>query len=155
MARGRTADDDALAVLATSALPLAVQEVAERLRWGKSMAAKVLTRLAAAGRIELIPGAPNGGGRPSAKFSLKNEVSSMSVTPAPILMRRFEEGTIVVTPSNNEARVILHRRDNWVEVEFLAGAMRGGRVTLHAMYLRAIQPGRERPAPVRIKTPSV
>lgn len=145
MARERTADDLVLALLARSAVPLGRAQIAESLGWEKSMVSKVLARLQ--DRLEVTPGATTGAtGRPSAKFSLKQPETAKAGMPPPL---RYETDTYVLTPSNRVARVLLHRRDGWVEIEFLDGPRSTARTTLHASYLKPFQHGRERPAPVQ------
>lgn len=144
MARERTAEDQALAVLARSAVPLSASDIAGQLRWGRSMINKILARLADRLHITREP-ADGSGGRPACKYALKEAPASMPAAPA---TPRFEPDTIVITPLDREARVKLHRRDGWVEFVYLDGDRRESE--LPARLLRAFQPGRERPKPVRL-----
>lgn len=145
MARERTAEDQALAVLAQSAVPLLASDIASRLRWGKSMISKVLARLGE--RLHITRDATDGsGGRPALKYSLRRPDAEprLGVPQLP----RFETDTFVITPLDREARVKLHRRDGYVEFVYIDKPVSEG--CLPARLLRAFQPGRERPKPVRI-----
>lgn len=149
MARERTADDQVLALLARTATPLERSQIAELLGWTKQMAAKTLMHLMELELLEVTPGQANGSsGRPSSKFALKAQSSQPAGHPAPAV--RFETDTFVITPLDREARVVLHRRDGFVEIEYLDGPRASARGILHCSQLRAFQPGRARPTPVRI-----
>lgn len=109
------------------------------------MIKKVLARLGERLHITREP-SDGSGGRPASKYGLK-QPSPSSMPAAPVTLR-FEPDTVVVTPLDREARVKLHRRDGWVEFVYLDGDRREGLLPAHL--LRAFQPGRERPKPVRI-----
>jgi hypothetical protein len=149
MARERTADDEVLGLLARSALPLERSEIANALGWGKSMVSRVLQRLMRLEKIDALPGSQTGeAGRPSEKFTLKDAKKEATPLGVP-LVPRFEPDTYVITPTAREARVILHRRDGFVEIEYLDGPRGIARTVVHATNLRAFQPGRDKPDPVR------
>lgn len=149
MARERTADDHVLALLARSAVALTSAQIADDLKWSKQMACKVLQRLALEQRIELIPGEKGGcAGRPAAKYMLRTPQERPGTPPRP----RLSRDTIVITPSNREARVLHHRRDGFVEIEYLDGPRTDARTAIHEQLVRPIQPGRARPAPVLLTT---
>jgi hypothetical protein len=149
MARERTADDNVLALLARSSVPLARAQICAELGWTKQMASKVLLRLVQDERVDVTPGVSDGSAvRPAAKYSIKLRQERAGTPPKP----RFERDTICITPSNREARVLHHRRDGFVEIEYLDGPRTDARTAIHEDLLRAIQPGRARPAPVLVTT---
>jgi hypothetical protein len=148
VARERTADDQVLALLAQTSLPLERAQIASSLGWEKSMVGKVLLRLVQQDRLDVTQGEANGAsGRPSAKFALKSSSPQPAGHPTPAL--KFETDTFVVTPADREARVVLHRCDGFVEIEYLDGPRSDARGYIRADYLRPFQPGRARPAPYR------
>jgi hypothetical protein len=151
VARERTADDQVLALLARTSLPLERAEIEQLLGWTKSMAGKVLLRLVLMHRLEVTLSESTGlAGRPRAKYSLKTAESPADPAAGVPLEVRFEKDTVVVTPLDREARVVLHRRDGFVELEYLDGPRSSARAILHASRLRAFQPGRARPLPYRV-----
>lgn len=150
----RTSDDKVLALLARVARPLERGEIAELLGWSKQRVGAVLSRLVPDERVVATAGtksAAENGGRPPSLYSLRGmEPARPSAPSAPY----FEPKTVVLTPSEREARVIGMRPGGFVEIEYLH--VRIGhepRATVHATLLRAFQAGREKPLPVRIATP--
>lgn len=144
MARERTAEDQALALLARSALPLSAADVGRELGWGKQMVSKVLSRIL--NRLHITRDHANGaGGRPAMKYALKQAEARAPGLPPEL---RFETDTYVITPLDREARVKLHRRDGYVEFVYIDKPISEG--CLPARLLRAFQPGRARPKPARI-----
>jgi hypothetical protein len=151
VARERTADDLVLALLARTAMPMERAEIEQALGWSKPMAAKVLLRLVQLHKVDMKAGEASGtSGRPSAKFSLKDAAAVLPDLALGIpLERRYEPDDVVVTPSDRDARVVLHRRDGWVELEYLDGPRSQSRSCLHAPTLKPYQAGRARPTPYR------
>lgn len=143
MARERTADDQVLALLARHPLPLPAAEIANELGWERSMISKILRRLS--GQLDVTEDR-SGHGRPTLKYTIRQPETGRAGMPPPA--PRFEADTIVVTPSGREARVVLHRRDGYVEIGYLDGPRSESLACLKADLLRAFQPGRERPIPV-------
>lgn len=150
MARERTADDLVLALLARTAMPMERAEIEQALGWSKSMAGKVLLRLVQLHKVDMKPGEASGeSGRPSAKFSLKDALVLPDLALGIPLERRYEPNDVVVTPADRDARVVLHRRDGWVELEYLDGPRSQSRTCLHVSNLKPYQAGRARPTPYR------
>jgi hypothetical protein len=153
----RTADDKVVALLARSGRPLERIEIAAELGWTKQRAAAVLYRLVQDAVVGITAGtqdktAPRNGRPPSLYFLPGMEPVKQGEQPGPF----FQPYTIVVTPSGREARVIAMQPGGFCEIEYRV--VRIGydpRVTIKARLLREIQPGRERPEPVRIASSEV
>lgn len=149
METGSAADEKVLNLLRGSVLPLERGQMARELGWSKVRVGRVLLRLIQLHLVIAVEQRTDTGGRPAAKFVLRPaEDRPAGFPPKP----RFERDTIVITPSNREARVLVHRRDGFVEIEYLDGPRTDARTAIHEDLLRAIQPGRARPSPVLVTT---
>jgi hypothetical protein len=148
----RTADDKVLALLARVARPLERGEIAEHLGWSKQRVGTVVLRLAQeeTPRVVITVGESKPGeegGRPPALYSLPGMEPFKA---GDVTLPYYEPHTAVVTPSGREARVVRMCGD-FVEIEYVEVRLgHEPRTTVHASLLRAYQPGRERPDPVRI-----
>lgn len=148
MTRERSGDDKFLALLARMPGAMELTEICEALSWSRQRGAQVAMRLVDEGRIVRIDAKSNGAmGRPSHAFRLP---SALPVAGAPALL---EPHTYVLTPSDQEARVIGMRGRSYAEFEYVTGPERFQRGVLHISLLRPFQPGRARPAPARITEP--
>lgn len=147
MARARIADDKLLTLLAVATAPMETSAIAGALNWSRQHALEVGKRLASEKRVVLVEGERNGSlGRPALLFALP----TMALQSARLEAMKLEKDTYVVTPSGAEARVVKPRAASFVEIEYMTGPERFTRTTLHHSLLRAFQPGRGRPMPVRL-----
>lgn len=147
MRRERTSDDKFLALLARMPGPLELTDACEQLSWSRQRGGQVSARLVDEGRIIRIDSRRDGmTGRPSASFALPNALPP----PGAGHPTTFEPHTYVLTPSGQEARVIGMRGRSYAEFEYVSGPERFQRGVLHITLLRPFQPGRARPAPVRV-----
>lgn len=146
MKRTRTSDDKFLALLARMPAPMELAEICTALAWSRQHARQVALRLAREGSVVKFDAASSGTvGRPSDAFALPGAM------PLPgARLKALEPHTVVVTPTNEEARVIGMRGRSHAELEYITGPERFQRAVIHLVLLRAFQPGRERPEPVRI-----
>lgn len=146
MKRGRSSDDKLLALLARMPAPMELAEICKALAWSRQHGRVVALRLVCEHRVVWISAERSGlVGRPSHAFHLPG-----ALPPAGARPRALEPLTIVVTPTNEEARVIGMRGRSHAELEYITGPERTQRAVIHLALLRAFQPGRERPEPVRI-----
>jgi hypothetical protein len=145
----RTTADKLLVVLAIFGGPLECGELAERLQISKQRARTVLEQLIAQQKVVATPGQARQVGRPPMLFSLPG------LEPAPrdpgSSDPYFDPQTCVVMPSGREARVIAMRPKGFCEIEYLhCRSDHEPRTTVKAKILRAFQPGRDKPRPMRM-----
>ncbi len=146
MARHREVHDRILALLALHPYPLGVDEIARHLDVSRWQTDQSLAALHVCG-IVIRTLAESGGGRPRYLWALLNV---KPVAPELLaLMRLFPIDTVVVTPSNREARIVSIDNEGRATLAYLDGDPDGPPMKL--TLLKAFQPGRDRPQPVRIK----
>lgn len=147
MKRERSSDDKFLALLARMPGPMDLNEICDELAWSRQRGAQVAHRLVKDRKVIQVEGRRNGHiGRPSLSFVLPG-----ALPPSGAPQRaQLEPNTYVLTPTGQEARVIGMRGRAFAEFEYVTGPERFQRGTLHISLLRPFQPGRARPAPVRI-----
>lgn len=145
MPAARTADDKFLALLARMPAPMETVDIAQALGWSTRNVLLVASRLEDVGKVVRTRGEAGANGRPQAQFSLPGALS-----PGTPKLMPLAPDTVVVTPTGEEARVIGMKGRSFCEFEYVTGPERFQRGTLHIALLRAFQPGRERPEPVRI-----
>ncbi len=148
MPAARTADDKFLALLARRPAPMSSGEIGASLGWSRQNVALVAGRLVRAGQVVRLVRERDGvSGRPPALYGLPG-AAPREATPCPVPL---EAHAYVVTPSNEEARVVRLRAPAHAEIEYMSGPERFQRAVIHVSLLRAFQPGGERPAPARSK----
>jgi len=151
MARHREIHDRILSLMALHAYALSTDEVAGALgitHWRARHALTALHILDAVVKATAPSRGPNGGqGRPGMLWSL---AGAKPLPPELVaLLRRFPPDTVVVTPSNREARIVAVGADARATLAYLDGDPDGPPIKLSLLV--AFQPGRARPLPVRIK----
>jgi len=136
--------DRVVSLLAAAPHPMTQGELAVAFGWSKQRAAFVIAALLEAGRVIALVLPLNGhAGRPTAAYT----TPARSPVPA-----WAHPDTVVVTPNDHEARILRALTSGHLELELLGVRPRSSAlVTLHSRLVRPIQPGRERPAPVRIE----
>lgn len=145
MSRQRLADTKLLELLRRMPAALELAEVGAILRWSRQRVRQVVFRLAAEQAVT-VRQAPGDGtvGRAPLEVCLPG-TPGVYEGPAPTLAR----DTIVVTPLGHEARV-LKVSHSIAEIEYISGPEKHQTAAVHVRLLRAFQPGRERPEPVRV-----
>lgn len=145
-----TAADRVVDLLAAAPGPMRRNEIAAALCWTRQRAATVLEPMVEDGRLVwTIDCRGASAGRPGYLYTL----ASRSVVP-PALRQALKPDTIVLTPTDREARMIRLGLDGFADVELLGVKPRcNAFATLFYTLLRAFQPGRARPEPVRIVEP--
>jgi hypothetical protein len=151
MARHRDLHDRILSLFAMRPYPIGVDEVIEQLEIESWQAHRALAALhvcgAAVRHRAPLRGKDGGQGRPAYLWSLP------SVKPVSdelyALLRQFPIDTVVVTPSNREARIKKIDEQGFADLAYLDGDPDGP--PLRLTLLKAFQPGRERPQPYRVK----
>lgn len=145
MSRPRSSHDKLLAVLERMPAPMDAGDLAHALGWSESRVRQVARELESAGSVQRVPGAVGEGRGPRAfLYALPGALPPMPPdTPA------LDKHTVVVTPNNQEARVLGRVEGHFYEIQYLTGPEKFQTTTLHGNLLRPFQPGRERPDPVR------
>lgn len=146
-------EDRLIALLARSVFPLSRKELIAELGVTRFWLAEVIRVCLARGTVVRVDGQRPAGGlgsvRRMQRFILAGRVPC---TPPPEkACARLELDTVVVTPRNHEARVLTVRRNGFFDLEVLGARRDDAYITLHGSLLRAFQPGKPRPDPVRIK----
>lgn len=143
-----TPADRVLGALERAEAPLGVGELMRELGYTKAMVAKTVAPLVAAGQVARFHAAADGKRGPRPFVYMPSRRAPMPATAR----RALGPDTVVVTPSNAEARVLFVLADGHVELELLQVRPRcDALVTLPWRLLRPLQPGRERPEPVRLE----
>lgn len=151
MSRARPNDEKLLALLARMPGTVDSADVCTQLGWPRQRVFESAGRLERDGKVvrEKVERAGEIG-RPPVGFRLA------TIQPLPAAnAESFELHTRVVMPSGFEAKVVdgLGRSRTFVEVEYVDGPEKYQRTTVHRALLRAYQPGRAKPEPVRIAPP--
>ena len=145
MPAARTADDKLLALLARMPAPMETSDILEALHWSRQNLMLVVKRLVDDGLVVRMRGECTGDmGRPQTAYALRGAPTDNDVR------QPLTNNTVVVTPTDQEARVVRMLSRWFAEIEYITGPEKSQRSTLHIKMLRAFQPGRERPEPVRI-----
>ena len=141
-----TAAERVIDLLAAARGPMRRGAIARELGWTRQRAAQVLDPMLDDGRLVWTIDCSGSAGRPGYVYTL----ASRSVVP-PEQRLALKPDTIVLTPADREARIIRLGLDGFADLELLGVKPRcNAFVTLYFKLLRAFQPGRGRPAPVRI-----